>query len=178
MTIIAENQINKTIGKNSFFAPRISLLCTQYVGGIEFFDSIIVENSIFSKSIPTNIHLRPVGIEVSIMHKFKLYKIGIHYNDIVTAHIEDKESITENKEKSVIGRALIGGLLFGPVGAIVGGMTGMGTKQVVVLEFDLLLTLTYLEKGVEKVAVFTCKHDKRSTLYKDARAVFGSKLIV
>lgn len=36
------------------------------------------------------------------------------------------ESIT--KDKSVIGRAIVGGLLLGPVGAIVGGMSGIGTK--------------------------------------------------
>jgi len=36
------------------------------------------------------------------------------------------EQIT--KDKSVIGRAIVGGLLLGPVGAIVGGMSGIGTK--------------------------------------------------
>lgn len=38
------------------------------------------------------------------------------------------DEITE-KDKSVIGRAVVGGLLLGPVGAIVGGMSGIGTKQ-------------------------------------------------
>lgn len=36
---------------------------------------------------------------------------------------------TIEKDKSVIGRAIVGGLLLGPVGAIVGGMSGIGTKQ-------------------------------------------------
>ena len=33
-----------------------------------------------------------------------------------------------NKNKSVIGRAVAGGLLFGGVGAVVGGISGTGTK--------------------------------------------------
>ena len=36
---------------------------------------------------------------------------------------------TIEKDKSVIGRAIVGGLLLGPVGAIVGGMSGIGTKK-------------------------------------------------
>ena len=36
---------------------------------------------------------------------------------------------TIEKDKSVIGRAVVGGLLLGPVGAIVGGMSGIGTKK-------------------------------------------------
>lgn len=40
--------------------------------------------------------------------------------------IEDK---TTEKDKSIVGRAVVGGLLLGPVGAIVGGMTGIGTKK-------------------------------------------------
>ena len=36
---------------------------------------------------------------------------------------------TIEKDKSVIGRAVVGGLLLGPVGAIVGGMSGIGAKK-------------------------------------------------
>jgi len=36
---------------------------------------------------------------------------------------------TQLKDKSSIGRAVIGGVIFGPVGAIVGGISGVGAKQ-------------------------------------------------
>lgn len=178
MTIIAGNQLNTTIGKFGIFTPRKSLNCTQYAGGLEAFDTVIDPDSMFAASIPTNIHLRPGGIEISIMHKFKLHKLGLRSSDIVSVHIENKDSITENKEKSVIGRALVGGLFFGPIGAIIGGLTGIGTERSIIIAFDIILTLTYLDNGVKKAAVFTCKHDKKAALYKGALSVFGSKLML
>lgn len=39
------------------------------------------------------------------------------------------ESVLTEKDKSVIARALIGGIVFGVAGAIVGGMSGLGTKK-------------------------------------------------
>lgn len=39
------------------------------------------------------------------------------------------DEVLDEKEKSTIGRAIIGGLVFGVAGAVVGGMSGMGTKK-------------------------------------------------
>lgn len=39
------------------------------------------------------------------------------------------ESEVHEATKSVIGRAAVGGVLLGPLGAIVGGMSGVGTKK-------------------------------------------------
>lgn len=43
-------------------------------------------------------------------------------------NVEILKQITE-EDKSVVGRALVGGLVFGVVGAVVGGMSGIGTKE-------------------------------------------------
>lgn len=175
MTVISENELDKAIGKNGPF--KTSLLCTQYVGGIAYFDGLLADKNPISNVLPTNIHLRPSGVEISILHRFKLRKVGFSFNDIVSVHIEDKEVITQSKEKSVLGRAVIGGLLLGPIGAIIGGMTGIGAKQVVVFEPDLVMTSTYIDdNGAESVAIFTADNSKKSKLYKDASAVFGLKL--
>lgn len=42
-------------------------------------------------------------------------------------HLTNTEII--EKSKSVVGRAAAGGLLFGPVGALIGGMSGVGSSQ-------------------------------------------------
>ena len=39
------------------------------------------------------------------------------------------DEILDEKGKSILGRAVVGGLVFGVVGAVVGGMTGIGTKK-------------------------------------------------
>jgi hypothetical protein len=50
------------------------------------------------------------------------------YDKIVgVAQTTEKE--IEEKSKSVLGRAAIGGVLLGPVGALVGGMSGTGKKE-------------------------------------------------
>lgn len=53
--------------------------------------------------------------------------INLKYNQIVDANIITGEEIIQ-QSKSVVGRAAVGGLLLGPLGAIVGGMSGTGTK--------------------------------------------------
>lgn len=47
---------------------------------------------------------------------------------ILIKNVELLKQITE-KDKSVVGRAIVGGIAFGVVGAVVGGMSGLGTKK-------------------------------------------------
>ncbi|KRU29309.1 hypothetical protein VT91_09230 [Clostridium sporogenes] len=51
-----------------------------------------------------------------------------------------KENIKE-KSKSVVGRGVTGGLLFGPAGMLLGGLSGTGTKKEVKKQY--LLNISY-----------------------------------
>lgn len=63
-----------------------------------------------------------------------------------------EEQLVE-KEKSVIKRAVVGGLLLGPVAAIVGGISGVGTKKT--KDKQNFLSIDYKDKnGQEFTAVF------------------------
>ena len=62
----------------------------------------------------------------------------------------EKYTETELKEKSVLGRAAIGGLLFGGAGAVVGAVSGVNPKEKNVY----YMTLTYLDNSEEKTALF------------------------
>lgn len=53
--------------------------------------------------------------------------LDIHYSQIIEM-VQFTE--TELRDKSVLGRALVGHILFGGVGAIVGGISGTGSKKV------------------------------------------------
>lgn len=58
-----------------------------------------------------------------------------------------------DKQKSVIKRAVVGGLLLGPLAAVVGGISGIGTKQTE--EIQNFLSIDFINKaGEEHTAVF------------------------
>lgn len=76
--------------------------------------------------------------------------MSIEYADITAVEI-----ITETikKDKSVIGRAVVGGLLLGPIGAVVGGISGMGKKEI----YHYYLLITY---GADDNTVLLKSYDK------------------
>lgn len=75
--------------------------------------------------------------------------------DILTSYFIPKERLVaaelittrnlEEKQKSVIGRGIAGAIVFGPIGAIIGGMSGIGTKTVT--NVTAALCLAYESKG-------------------------------
>lgn len=62
----------------------------------------------------------------------------IHHNQIVDIKCIPYQQF-EHQNKSVIGRAVVGGLLLGPLGAIVGGMSGIGTKLKTLGKYALVI---------------------------------------
>ena len=54
--------------------------------------------------------------------------VYLSYDQIIAVGVVSEAEIIE-KDKSVIGRAAVGGLLLGPLGAVVGGISGTGKKQ-------------------------------------------------
>ncbi|WP_139995360.1 hypothetical protein [Kurthia sp. Dielmo] len=66
-------------------------------------------------------------------------------------HMKNNE--LREKQKSVIGRAVAGGLLLGPVAAIIGGLSGVGTKKVEADE--QIISIDFIgHDGEERTAVF------------------------
>jgi hypothetical protein len=67
--------------------------------------------------------------ELTIKQNFsKKEPSHLKYSQIINAGVVREEEIIE-KSKSVLGRAAVGGLLLGPVGAIVGSISGTGKKE-------------------------------------------------
>lgn len=58
----------------------------------------------------------------------KKQKVNLNLNKVTDVGVATEKEITE-KSKSVIGRAAVGTLLIGPLGGIIGGMSGLGNKK-------------------------------------------------
>ena len=72
--------------------------------------------------------------------------ITLQYSQITDVFYGQETEVVE-KDRSVIGRAVAGGLLFGGVGAVVGGMSGVGKKEKKVTR--LLFIISYTSKSGE-----------------------------
>lgn len=128
MLVIPEKDLNEILGKPGFWTPTQLVGSLDYQYGIEVFDEVKAASP-SSLPNPLNLKLRPNGLELSMMHKFKMRAVGLSFDDIVAIELEQPETIVIKKERSVIGRAVLGGVLLGPVGAIIGGMTGLQPGQ-------------------------------------------------
>lgn len=78
--------------------------------------------------------ITPGGVKV-ILHKFGINitnsffisEMELHNSQIISIDFADTSRLL-SEDKSVIGRAVVGGLLMGPMAAIIGGMSGIGQK--------------------------------------------------
>jgi hypothetical protein len=77
--------------------------------------------------------------------------VNISFEKIVAANLVHERDVIESN-KSTAGRAIVGGVLLGPLGAIVGGMSGIGTKKNTKLR-DFLV-INYKSQDTIKVLSF------------------------
>ena len=90
------------------------------------------------------------GDDLIIQHMFKdpIFRIKLGNVLKIEEVWEKKEEI---REKSVIKRGVAGGLLFGPLGAVVGGMSGVGTKEVTTYKYYKISYLSEKNPGVKVI---------------------------
>lgn len=165
LKIRTKEQLDLELGKGSKWFPKILASKINYESGISEFDEFVESSKI--KPI-TNFTIRPDGIEVSLRRleglKFIDKNVGLKYEEIISINIEDKEQIFEKKEKSIIGRALVGGVVFGPVGAIVGGLSGLGEKEQKAKMPDLLITISYNVNNSTELLILSCNYSDKTTV--------------
>jgi len=77
--------------------------------------------------------------ECITMEAKKLEPVHLKYEQIIDIDTTTDEKTTE-KGKSVIGRAVVGGALLGPVGAVVGGMSGTGTNKTTKTSYFMVIS--------------------------------------
>ncbi len=95
------------------------------------------------KKIPegtVRVYIHTHGLEIE--GGFEFYRI--HNSQIISLE-KTTESELIKMDKSVIGRAVVGGLILGPLGAIIGGISGIGTKEKISEKNYLIINFWDLE---------------------------------
>lgn len=86
----------------------------------------------------------------------------LHASQIIDVK-ESRESELVQVNKSVIGRAVVGAVLFGPFGGIIGGMSGIGTKT---KKTDSnLLIISYWDVATRQPLSIIISTDKPTTAF-------------
>lgn len=107
-----------------------------------------------------------VGKYIFVDENSKTFKIGndlFEYSNLLSFELlEDGESIS----KGGLGRAVAGGLLFGGLGAIVGGVTGGKKTKGVCTSLKICLTLKNSHKDTVYINFITTETKTKGTIYK------------
>lgn len=86
-----------------------------------------------------------------------------NYSDIVDFELlEDGESIT----KGGLGRAIAGGVLFGGIGAVVGGVTGGKKSKSICNSLKIKITVNNINNPAVYINIITTSTKKNSFIYK------------
>lgn len=91
----------------------------SYVDGVEA----------YSKGTAVSLSLNDTESCITMIARvYKKPPVNLKYEQITGVSVVSEKEVIE-KSKSTVGRAVVGGVLLGPLGAIIGGMSGIGSKQ-------------------------------------------------
>lgn len=91
--------------------------------------------------------------------------IPYNYEDLVDFELlEDGSSIT----KGGLGRAVVGGMLFGRTGAVVGGITGKKKTKQTCTNLEIKITVNNADKHTHYIRLITSSTQRESSSYKTA----------
>ncbi len=174
MKLIKKNELESEIGKASFWNPKKLVGNCEYIAGIEEIDNILGSQNFFKIKPIVNFVKHSDGLEISLMNNLKLYYLGLKNIEIKSICLE-KGNLIDIQNRSVIGRAIAGGLLIGPFGALIGGMTGM--KDKVIKDNDKIVIITQFEE-TEQAFLFDIKKNKTKDVAKYFKENYPNLFII
>lgn len=167
MKLLNKEEVEESLGKLGLFNRLVISGKLNYISGIQPFDVFHENTSTWGIPGIINIFKRPKGMEIGLFKSIKSYSVGIKDSQVQRIDLESRDQIYEKQDKSVVGRALIGGLLLGPLGAVIGGMSGIGSKEVRKDMPDMILSITILnDSNEENIILFSAKHKEKDELDK------------
>jgi len=178
MKILEKKQLDNEFGKFTMWSGKAGNAIIgemDYLGGIPEIDQLIENNKIDPKNSYVSMEMRPKGVEIYLTQGFKKTRIGLYTESLQFWTIEQQQEVVAKKSKSVIGRALLGGVLLGPVGAIVGGMTGIGDKEINASNVDNIISMAYSEEDNDTLILFSCSNKQIKKVLDFLKENFGDK---
>jgi hypothetical protein len=142
---IPQDQIAATLGQNRYWFPK-ELPNLIYLYGIPTLEANhdaarpTGEQTIDLKALPR-------GLQISLLHSENVHSVGLPYSDIKQVELASLEEISSRRDKTLLGHAVLHGVLPEPIAAVIGRMSGLiGEGQL--LEFgDNLLTIQVEQQG-------------------------------
>ena len=128
MKICTKEEVNQLLGKRKWYKGTDLLTGLKYLHGIDELSNIEDTATLISKDI--TIEARPLGFNVWTLINFKTYRVPLLFQHFKSWEIRKQKTVIEKESKSVLKRAIVGGVLLGGVGAVVGAMSGLKDKEV------------------------------------------------
>jgi hypothetical protein len=173
MNLTDKDNLDALIGKADFWNPKQAVGVCDYVAGIPEIDQKLDAKSFFEAPPLINFNVHDDGLEVSLAMGFSRSFVAIPTASLESVVLEIGGTI-DVEERSVIGRAVVGGLLLGPLGAIVGAASGL--KDKVIKDNDTLL-VNVDDNRTKHALLMTIKKGKTADVKKffteHYRAVFS-----
>lgn len=112
---------------------------------------------------------KKVAIFTNTLLRIGAEPIIFTYKDILSSEIlEDGSTITETSRTSQAGGALLGGILLGPLGAVVGGLSGKAVSTSQINSIDLVITVNDTSNPIYTINFLDNKVKKDSMVYNYA----------
>lgn len=158
MKILSKNELNDKLGKygwGSEGSTNTLILCCKYIGGIPPFDRNINSGKWGIDDLgDINLAMRPKGLSINVSKGFSTHRIGILKEYLNYWNVKINLGSAKPGNDSIVGNTVVGGLLFGPVGALAGAMSAKSTK------FEYIFTISFIDNDQEHLALFGCKAAK------------------
>lgn len=123
------------------------------------FDSAL--KGIYSEQLSTLKGILPSGEADILLHSHGvrimvgLNKYDIHNSQIISI-IKTSSAELGQVNKSVVGRAVLGDIIMGPLGAIVGGMSGIGTKSAIIVTQYVAINFWDVNSKTPQTILISC----------------------
>jgi len=179
MNVYTKNEITEILGKRSMWDTKGLLKpMLEYIDGVNTIDEIFENRKGLIKGGPKNIILEvlPKGLRIGIVAQFKPLSIAILNENIIKMTMESPAHIQEHKEKSVVGRALVGGLLLGPLGAVIGGISGTTNSGIKSTGVDMILTINIIHEGIDINIFVQVPHKNNKVVFDFLKANYSDRV--